>query len=182
LYPNGFPQPSCAHFPGLQPALIQGLGVHRALPDRWRPRWAPLAWSHSYSTNTDWLRGACLAMRTRDFVTLGGFSEATFMYGEDLELAYRVRRAGLRVRFCYEAEVIHHDDHSGSQRWSASERAARVMRAELIFIRQTRGRVAFRALRALLRLVYASRVTVLQIGKRHDRAEIYRAMVAELDA
>ena len=42
------------------------------------------------------------------------FSEESFMYGEDVELCERLRRAGLRVVYTPRATVVHH--HGGSIR------------------------------------------------------------------
>jgi GT2 family glycosyltransferase len=51
--------------------------------------------------------GAALAIRSRTFRALGGFTEELFLYGEDVELAWRVRMLGLRVVMDPHADVFH---------------------------------------------------------------------------
>ena len=51
--------------------------------------------------------GAALAVRSDTFRALGGFTEELFLYGEDLELAWRARMHGLRVVMNPRADVFH---------------------------------------------------------------------------
>ena len=61
--------------------------------------------------------GAAMIMRRDVFLTAGGFDDTFFMYYEDVDLSYRVRAMGHRIRFCPEALVRH--IHTGSsQEWS----------------------------------------------------------------
>jgi GT2 family glycosyltransferase len=54
--------------------------------------------------------GAALAVRAATFRALGGFTEELFLYGEDLELAWRARMRGLRVVMNPRADVFHDYD------------------------------------------------------------------------
>ena len=51
--------------------------------------------------------GAALAVRADLFRELGGFTEELFLYGEDVELAWRARLRGLRVVMDPRADVFH---------------------------------------------------------------------------
>ena len=51
--------------------------------------------------------GAALAICATTFRELGGFTEELFLYGEDLELAWRARMHGLRVVMNPRADVFH---------------------------------------------------------------------------
>ena len=53
------------------------------------------------------ISGACFAMRSADFESLGGFDEKYFLHVEDVDLCWRVRRAGGEVLFHPRAEVVH---------------------------------------------------------------------------
>ena len=53
------------------------------------------------------ISGACFAMRRDDFLALKGFDEKYFLHVEDVDLCWRVRRAGGLVLFHPKAEVIH---------------------------------------------------------------------------
>lgn len=55
----------------------------------------------------DWVSGACFVVRRELFETLGGFDERYFMFGEDMDLCWRARRAGAVVGTAPEAVVTH---------------------------------------------------------------------------
>ena len=50
---------------------------------------------------------ACLMIRGTDFHAVGGFDEAFFMYGEDLDLCRRLRAAGRLGRYVPSAHALH---------------------------------------------------------------------------
>lgn len=60
-----------------------------------------------------WLSGACLMVSARLWTRIGGFDERYFLYWEDVDLSYRVREAGGRLRLVEEATAIH--EVGGSQ-------------------------------------------------------------------
>lgn len=45
----------------------------------------------------DWVSGACLAIRLKDFELIGGFNERWFMYCEDMELSFQIGELGMKV-------------------------------------------------------------------------------------
>jgi N-acetylglucosaminyl-diphospho-decaprenol L-rhamnosyltransferase len=53
------------------------------------------------------ISGACFCMRREDFDRVNGFDEGYFLHVEDVDLCWRVRRAGGQVLFHPKAEVIH---------------------------------------------------------------------------
>lgn len=57
--------------------------------------------------STNWNSHACVLLRRSAIQTVGGFDETLFMYGEDVELSYRLRRAGHVLRYCPQAVVWH---------------------------------------------------------------------------
>ncbi len=61
----------------------------------------------SGTVTVDWLSGACFLARRSAFEEVGGFDEAYFMYAEDVDLCWRLGRAGYRVGYCPAAEVTH---------------------------------------------------------------------------
>lgn len=63
----------------------------------------------AYDRDVDYCSGACLMMRTSDFVELGGFDESYApAYCEDSDLCMRFRKNGRRIVYCAGATVIHH--------------------------------------------------------------------------
>ena len=62
-----------------------------------------------YNRDQELLNGtaACLMFRAAAFREVGGFDEAFFMYGEDLDLCRRLRAAGHPGRYVASAEALH---------------------------------------------------------------------------
>ena len=54
-----------------------------------------------------WVSGACMAIRRIAFTSVGGFDPGYFMYVEDLDICWRLHRAGWRVRYLPGASVTH---------------------------------------------------------------------------
>lgn len=172
--PDGSLQPSCAADPSVGRALMLAAGLHRLLPDRLRARWSPDTWSHSRSGDTGWVKGAALAVGADTFREVGGFWPT--MYGEEQDLAYRVRQRGLRVRFESSARIMHVGNQTAAQHWSDAGRAERVATAELVFLDTHYARPRAAAIRLITGSGYA--VRTLAHGLRRDgaRARLYRAM------
>jgi len=64
--------------------------------------------------SVDWACGACLAVRTDQFRSLGGFDETFFVYAEDISFGRRVRAAGLRSVLRSDIVVPHGAGSSGA--------------------------------------------------------------------
>jgi GT2 family glycosyltransferase len=62
--------------------------------------------------------GACIMLRRADFERIGRFDPGYFMYGEDMDLCFKVRKAGLKVIYVPQAEVIHHGGGSSRKQFS----------------------------------------------------------------
>jgi GT2 family glycosyltransferase len=84
------------------------------------------------------MSGACLMIRRDVFERVGGFSEDYFMYAEDMDLCYKVRKAGYKNYYVPEAELIHFG--GGSSKHAASNFSVVMMRESIWrFLRNTRG-------------------------------------------
>ena len=105
--PDGSLYPSARCFPNLLDAAGHAfLGL--VLPaNRYTRRYRMLDWDHSAPGEVDWVSGACLLARRSAFRAVGGFDEAYFMYAEDVDLCWRLRRAGWRVGYEPGGRVMH---------------------------------------------------------------------------
>ncbi len=112
---DGTRYPSARAFPTL------GVAIGHAFVGLFRPN---NRWSRRYRLeddaqdehDVDWVSGACLLVRRTAFEAVGGFDERYFMYVEDLDLCWRLRRAGWRVRYVPKASAVHLQGVSSARR------------------------------------------------------------------
>ena len=83
-------------------------------------------------------------VRREVFEQIGGFDESFFMYYEDLEWCWRIRRAGWRVRYCDDVYVRHFVRRSTS-RVPARTTATRLVAGELALMQRFMSRRRFRS-------------------------------------
>jgi GT2 family glycosyltransferase len=63
----------------------------------------------------DAVSGACIMVKRDVFREVGGFTESYLMYVEDLDLCYKIARAGHSVLYLPDCEVVHHGGKSAAQ-------------------------------------------------------------------
>lgn len=68
--------------------------------------------------DVDGVTGACLAIRTDLWRALGGLCTDYRNGYEDVDLCIRATRAGWRIRYVREANVMHHESATGPERWT----------------------------------------------------------------
>ena len=128
--PDGTRYPSARSFPSLTVAAGHALLGPFAPANRWSRRYhsggglssqgGPAGGSTSGTGGgevfeADWVSGACFLARTSALRSVGGFDEGYFMYAEDVDLCWRLRRAGWRVCYAPAARVVHHQGLSTSR-------------------------------------------------------------------
>ncbi len=110
-----------AVYPSARPIPSLRTGIGHAL---FANLWPDNPWSSAYrldrtdattATEAGWLSGAFLLVRRSAFDELGGFDESYFMYFEDVDLGYRLGRAGWLSVYEPAAEVVHLGAHSTSE-------------------------------------------------------------------
>ena len=106
LGPRG-PEPSVGNFLTLSRDLVHFLRLDRAFPALLGNRGLFLRKLPAERTPVDWVTGACLLVPRPVFLDLGGFDEAYFMYVEDMDLCFRLRREGRTNLFVPDAVVRH---------------------------------------------------------------------------
>jgi len=63
----------------------------------------------------DSVSGACMLMRKEALDSVGFLDENFFMYGEDIDLCYRVKKLGWKIYYIPDALVMHYGGHGGTQ-------------------------------------------------------------------
>jgi N-acetylglucosaminyl-diphospho-decaprenol L-rhamnosyltransferase len=123
ILPDGTAQGSVQPFPLLGVALLLNLRLNLA-SERVAERLC-LRWDPDRAAHVDWVTGAFLLVRREVYEHVGGFDERQWMYAEDLDLCWRVRRAGWKVRYEPSASVRHALSAAAEQAFGDEERRAR---------------------------------------------------------
>lgn len=97
-----------------------------------------------------WLSAACLLCRRTAFEQAGGFDERFFIYFEDIDLCYRLRRAGWTLLFVPDVRIRHEGGSTTAPRQAESRFEYR--RSQLYFYAKHNSRVSHRLLRFYLAL------------------------------
>ncbi len=141
------------------------------------PRIAP---SSGPVTDVDQICGAFMLIRPQAWQEMGGFDPHYFMYNEDVDLNFRLRRAGWRVVFAPEVCITHHLGASSSANW---EKRARMVAAynesRFYFFSRFYGPAAGARLKAYCLLGAAIRLsgwTVLSVARpsARDKVKLFR--------
>jgi GT2 family glycosyltransferase len=165
LQPNVFPAAAPL------PELVRASGLSRFVPNRFQPAIGS-HWDHAESRAIQTATGGVIAARADLWELLGGFTEARFMYAEDLDLFWRTRELGRQARFVADAEFIHLGNASGEARWTDPGRAERIARAEAAMIRDHLPTIRGTLTLALMALGVGGRAAFYRLRADHDRAAI----------
>ncbi len=122
LNDDGSVYPSARSIPSV------GTGVGHALFGR---IWANNPWSRAYKNSAEyetrraagWLSGAAVMVKREVNEEIGGWDEAYFLHFEDIDLGYRIGRAGYSNVFEPLVTVVHSGGHSLKKHSVMAERA-----------------------------------------------------------
>ena len=106
---RGFPTPWAAftYFAGLEE-----LFPHSRLFAQYHQGWKDLSRPHQIDSPS----GAFFFLRRQAFLQVGLLDERFFLYGEDLDYAYRLKQAGWQVWYYPGTKIIHYKKRSGRLR------------------------------------------------------------------
>jgi len=150
ILPDGSTQHSVFPFPSLRVALAVSLGLARALRGLGDRLLLAGAWDESRERRVPWAVAAFLLVRRDAWDAVGGFDEQHWMYAEDLDLGWRLARAGFPTRYVPAAEVEHEHGAATDKAWG-DERAIRWQRNSYAWMLRRRGWLLTRSI-ALIEL------------------------------
>ncbi len=110
---------------------------------------------------TEAISGACLMVSRETFQAVGGFSPEYFMYTEDIDLCYKIRKAGLANYYSNTAAIVHHGGGSSHHREESSFSTIQMRESIFKFLRKTRGRLYANSYRTAMTVVALVRIIVI---------------------
>lgn len=165
ILPNGETQHSVFAFPTIPYSFMLATGafrLSRKLADRYA---IPGRWDSERARRVPWAVAAFLPVRRTAWDQIGGFDERQWMYAEDLDLGWRLRKAGWATRYEPRA-LVDHENGASTRQLFGPELAPHWQRSTYGFLARRRG-IAYTWVIALLNLAGAL--------PRYGRA-VYRAV------
>ena len=102
---RGFPSPSVAFY--------KIFGLSYLFPKSQKFGWYHLGFLSEFEVNeVDVLSGAFMLLRTETLEKVGLLDEQFFMYGEDIDLSYRIKLGGYKNYYFPETKIIHYKGES----------------------------------------------------------------------
>jgi N-acetylglucosaminyl-diphospho-decaprenol L-rhamnosyltransferase len=112
---SGALYPSARRFPDLLEALGHGIVGQFWEGNPFSRRYRMTNWDHARAQEVDWVSGAFFLARREAWDAVGGFDGTYFMYLEDVDLCWRLRRAGWSMAYEPAAQVMHVQGVSADQ-------------------------------------------------------------------
>lgn len=114
LNPDGTLQLSCRRgFPDPWTSFCKVTGLSSLFPkSKLFARYNLTYLDEDETCEVDALSGSFMLLKKEVYEKTGGFDEQFFMYGEDLDLCYRVQKAGYKVYYVPETKIIHYKGES----------------------------------------------------------------------
>lgn len=119
LYEDGSIQPTGGYFPTLSRFFLWQLGLDDLplLKNLIKPvHPGPKFYEHSFEP--DWITGAFMLIPKKVFMDAKGFDPNIFMYGEDLELCYRLKQKQKKVIYSDFPSLTHLQSKSSSSQYA----------------------------------------------------------------
>ena len=138
---DGEQQPSCRYFPTPFNIFAQRLGLGRCLPKLQMVDDAN--WNPTITASCDWVPGCYYLVRKQVIEQVGLFDPKYFLYSEEVDHCFAVKKAGWQVVYYADASVIHIGVESaksdGKVTTSGKQLSVLQAESELLYFRKNHG-------------------------------------------
>lgn len=118
-------------------------------------------WKLNETREVDVLKGACILFRREALEQVGLLPEEYFMYSEEVDLCYSLRKKGWKLFWVPQAEVVHYEAQSTQQ--VAAEMFLHLYRGKLLFFRKHRGNFVARLYKFVLAFAAIARMALIPL-------------------
>ena len=139
ILPDGSTQHSVYGFANLPSLIAFNSGVYRLVPGLGDRLLIEGHWDPTRPREVPWALGAFLLLHREAFDAAGGFDPAQWLYAEDVDLGWRLGRAGWRTLYEPGARV-HHASGAAARQAFGEQPYERWMAATYDWIERRRGR------------------------------------------
>ena len=171
LFPDGRLQPSCRRFPTTARLFCYLSYLDRIIPSGYRLN----STQHMSEREVDQPMGAALMLRKSTIVQAGLFDERFFLYMEEVDLCWRLKKSGWKIHYLPQAKVLHYAGGSASKDW---ERSQEFFFNSVIIYFKKQGYSLLRMimLKCSLSVALLIRSAVLRFSGQRRQSRFYRRM------
>ncbi len=117
LNPDGTVQYSCKSYPGFWNYFCESTFLYKIFPkNHWTGKFYMTNFNYAEVKEVDVVSGAFLMASRKLIKEIGGWDERFFIYSEETDLCYRIKKAGKKIFFIPQVQIIHYGGRSTSQR------------------------------------------------------------------
>ncbi len=151
----------CWGSPGLWPLVCKSVGLHLMFKKSKLLNGEAMDWWQRDSVReVDVITGCCFMIRREIYEKTGGFDERFFMYAEEVDLCWRIKKLGCKLMFCPEAQIIHLVGASAAK--AKPNRVYQINLGLLKLFRKHYGEGYAKLANFLMWMFYATRVPLMQ--------------------
>jgi N-acetylglucosaminyl-diphospho-decaprenol L-rhamnosyltransferase len=158
LNPDTSLQYSCSSAPTISSEFRRMLHLPGVRSDGYYPM---DRWDLSQPHQVDVILGACMLLRRETLDQVGLMDESFFMYSEEVDLCYRIHRAGWQIYWIPQAQVVHIGGQSSRQ--ASAEMFLRLYESKLIYFRKNHGRIRAGIYKLLLAISSLIRLSLVPL-------------------
>jgi len=168
-FPDGTLQHSCRRFPTLKVYSLMLLGLRFFIPNM-KPfrEYLMLDWNHADEREVDQIMGSFMYIRKDVLDEVGSFDERYWMYFEEVDLCWRMKRAGWKIVHYPHASAIHFLSKS-SEQWGERKRINEFQTSLLKYFRKNGKFYEYTFLLVLTKLRSLFSLPLLKLNKMLHR-------------
>jgi N-acetylglucosaminyl-diphospho-decaprenol L-rhamnosyltransferase len=190
ISPEGRLEPSARRFPSALSKLLMLSGLRGKFPR------SPIlnhyefgGFAHDHPLEVDWVPGTFTIVRKKMLDAIGAFDERFYIYYEETDLCLRAKKAGWKVFFIHNAEVMHIGGACSKTRKDKTfdNNAAQVltfrMRSEWLYYFKNKGIIAVLSNAGVELLWYAARYTknlLLPFGHAEKKRSAAASVISQI--
>ncbi|MDP2632350.1 MAG: glycosyltransferase family 2 protein [Candidatus Curtissbacteria bacterium] len=126
---------------------------------------------YKHERQVDWITGAAFFTAKEVIQKIGGLDEKIFMYGEDVELSYRIKKAGYNVYFSPQTKIVH--IARGSSGKITKNAILGEYKSTIYFYQKHKSPFSLQMVKILLKIGALARILIFSILGRKETAKFY---------
>lgn len=172
-------QTTCFMYPSLLNMFLESVYLNKLFPNNPFCGREVMSWWHRDSVReVDVVTGCFMLVRSHAIEQVGNMDERFFMYGEETDWCYRFRKAGWKIFFTPDVEIVHIGGASSKQR--KTEMILQLRGSILLFLKKHKNRFVYALACLLVAIFFLLRIPywlTRAVISRNDRAShIQRAL------